>query len=190
RFRPQTLYFWPLAGGSGYNIGMEWGRQYLSIFSPSTSSEREENFKSYWTYTLDHDGDILEDEQDLTKKRTLIENFRSHPVRSRRPLPDPASFYRNYLHMTDDPASLDRKTLLLTCIYKFARHEWVGISGAWDAIPPMAESKTTVDKISRYHLCEEFCHVRLFHEMFRTMQLDDVRWVKPGKAMQALYRFF
>ena len=47
-----------------------------------------------------------------------------------------------------------------TRIYKFARHEWVGILAAWDAIPSMARAAKTTDKISRYHLCEEFCHVR------------------------------
>lgn len=163
---------------------------YHSIFSPCTAKEREENFQTYWAYTQEHDGEILEDQKDLIKKKAMIQDFQTHAVRSRKPLPDPAAFYRNYVTMVDDPATLDRKTLLLTCLYKFARHEWVGISGAWEAIPSMAASKTTVDKISRYHLCEEFCHVRLFHEMFRTMRLDDVQWVKPSKAVQALYRFF
>jgi len=163
---------------------------YRSIFSPSTPQEREENFETYWTYTQQHDGDILEDQKDLAKKKALIQDFQARTVRSRKPLADPQAFYRNYITMEDDPKTLDRKTLLLTCLYKFARHEWVGISGAWDVIPSIAESKTTLDKISRYHLCEEFCHVRLFHEMFRTMQLENVEWVKPGKAVQAIYRFF
>ncbi len=148
------------------------------------------NFETYWHYTLAHDGDILEGEKDLIKKKALIHNFQENAVRSRKPLDHPEVFYRNYVHMKDNPKTLDRKTLLLTCIYKFARHEWVGISGAWDAIPSIAESKTTTDRISRYHLCEEFCHVRLFHEMFRTMQLDQVEWVPLGKWMQRVYRIF
>jgi hypothetical protein len=164
--------------------------RYRSIFSSSTAEERAENFETYWHYTLSHDGDILESERDLIKKKDLIRGFQENPVRSRRPLDHPEVFYRNYVHMMDDPKSLDRKTLLLTCIYKFARHEWVGISGAWDAIPSINQSKTTTDKISRYHLCEEFCHVRLFHEMFRTMQLDRVEWVPLGKWMQKIYRIF
>jgi hypothetical protein len=163
---------------------------YRSIFSPSTREERERNFENYWRYTQDHDGEILEDQRDLEKKRDLVGGFRVHGVRSRRPLDHPEAFYRNYLHMEDDPETLDRKTLLLTCIYKFARHEWVGISGAWEATPSIAEARSTTDKISRYHLCEEFCHVRLFHEMFRTMRLDQVEWVKPGKWIQRLYRIF
>lgn len=169
---------------------MQQDTPYRSIFSPSTTREREENFETYWNYTQEHDGEILEDQKDLVKKRELIQNFRANAVRSRRPLADPQAFYRNYVTMKDDPGALDRKTLLLTCIYKFARHEWVGISGAWDAIPSIAESKSTVDKISRYHLCEEFCHVRLFHEMFRTMQLEDVQWVPPNRAVRAIYRIF
>jgi hypothetical protein len=60
----------------------------------------------------------------------------------RQPLADPEAFYRNYVKMEDDPATLDRMTLMLTCLYKFARHEWVGIKGAWEAIPDMAHSHT------------------------------------------------
>lgn len=163
---------------------------FQSIFSPSTPQQRLDNFESYWKFSQAHAGEILEEEQDLTRKRDLLKGFRDHPVRSRLPLKDPELFYRNYVKMQDDPRNLDRKTLLLTCIYKFARHEWVGISGAWDAIPPMARAKTTTEKISRYHLCEEFCHVRLFHEMFRTFHLDKVEWVPLGPWMQKVYRIF
>ncbi len=79
---------------------------------------------------------------------------------------------------------------MLTCIYKFARHEWVGISGAWDAIPSFDEATRVQDKISRYHLAEEFGHIRLFHEMFKTFQLDEVQWVPLGPKMQKVYRLF
>jgi hypothetical protein len=164
--------------------------KYRSIFSPSTSNERNDNFEKYWEYTLRHDGEILEDQKNLTIKRDILARFQNEKVRSRKPLPNPALFYRNYVKMQDDPRSIDRKTLLLTCIYKFARHEWAGISGAWESIPSMAEAKSTTDKISRYHLCEEFCHVRLFHEMFRTFQLEDVEWVPMGKGTQLLYKVF
>lgn len=165
-------------------------RKFLSIFSPSSKKERLENFETYWQFTLQRDGNILEKEKDLEKKRERILEFQKNAVRSRQPLSHPELFYRNYVHIQDDIKMFDRKTLLLTCIYKFARHEWVGISGAWDAIPDMAHSHKTTDKISRYHLCEEFCHVRLFHEMFRTMQLDKVEWVPLGKWMQKIYKLF
>jgi len=165
-------------------------RNFLSIFSPGNKKERLENFETYWQFTLLRDGQILEQEKDLEKKRERVREFQKNAVRSRNPLADPELFYRNYVTLQDDIKKLDRKTLLLTCIYKFARHEWVGISGAWDAIPDMAHSYKTTDKISRYHLCEEFCHVRLFHEMFRTMQLDKVEWVPLGKWMQKIYKLF
>ncbi len=161
-----------------------------SIFTPATQQERLENFESYWAFTQRHDGEILEDRRELTRKNQLLAGFQEHPVRSRRPLPDPERFYRNYVRMKDDPRTFDRKTLLLTFLYKFARHEWVGISAAWDQIPTVAEATRTSEKISRYHLCEEFCHVRLFHEMFRTFHLDRVEWVPLGPWMGRVYRLF
>jgi hypothetical protein len=161
-----------------------------SIFTPSTDAERAENFESYWAFTQRHDGEILEDRRELTRKNELLAGFQNNPVRSRNPLPDPEIFYRNYVHMKDDPRTFDRKTLLLTFLYKFARHEWVGISAAWDQIPSIAQSTKTSERISRYHLCEEFCHVRLFHEMFRTFHLDRVEWVPLGKWMGRVYRLF
>jgi len=164
--------------------------QYRSIFSPSSSKERAQNFLDYWEFSKKHSGELFEDEKDLAAKRTKLKEFQTNSVRSRKPLSDPEKFYRNYVKLVDDPKTLDQKTLLLTCIYKFARHEWVGISGAWDAIPTMAKAKSVTDKISRVHLAEEFCHVRYFHEMFRTFQLDRVEWIPLGPMMQKVYRMF
>ena len=163
---------------------------YRSIFSPSTAAERADNFETYFDFSRALSGDLLESDQDLTLKRAVLKKYQTEAVRSRKPLADPAAFYRNYVDLVDDPKTLDRKTLLLTCIYKFARHEWVGISGAWDATPDIAGAKTLTDKISRYHLAEEFCHVRFFHEMFRTMQLDNVIWRPLGPFMQRVYQLF
>ncbi len=163
---------------------------YRSIFSTATSEERNENFKSYWNFSQDHSGRLIESEKDLEKKRAKLRFFQEKPVRSRKPLANPELFYANYVHLKDDPKIFDKKTLLLTCIYKFARHEWVGISGAWDAIPSLAESKNITEKISRVHLAEEFCHVRFFHEMFRTFHLDEVKWVPLGPLMQKVYQLF
>lgn len=165
-------------------------KPYRTIFAPSTPQERTRNFETYWQYTLKNDGDILEPQKTLALKQEKLINFQNHAVRSRRPLSDPGIFYRNYVHMKDDPKGLDTKTLLLTCIYKFARHEWAGISAAWETIPSFSEAKTTKEKISRYHLCEEFCHVRLFHEMFRTFHLEEVEWVPMSRFSQWLYGFF
>ena len=162
----------------------------ISIFTSATRRVRNQNFEDYWTYTQRHDGPILEDEKNLSVKKKILADYQDRPVRSRRPLPDPERFYRNYVAMQEDPSTFDRKTLLLTFLYKFARHEWVGISAAWDGVPSMAQSKSTTDKISRYHLCEEFCHIRLFHEMFRTFQLDRVEWVPLGPVLGRIYRIF
>jgi hypothetical protein len=164
--------------------------QFRSIFTPTTARERRDNFEDYWAYTQRHDGEILEPQKSLTRKQEILARYQSDPVRSRSPLVDPERFYRNYVEMKDDPETIDRKALFLTFLYKFARHEWVGISAAWDSIPTMGQSRTTTDKISRYHLCEEFCHVRLFHEMFRTFHLDQVEWVPLGKWMGRVYRIF
>src|SRR5690348_16748131 len=116
--------------------------RYLSIFSPATKQQRRENFDSYWEFTQQHGGQFLEDDKDLEKKRARLRHFQEHPVHLRRPLANPEAFYRNYVEMQDDLSSLDRTTLMLTCIYKFARHEWVGIKAAWDAVPAMASSYT------------------------------------------------
>jgi hypothetical protein len=164
--------------------------RHRSIFSPSTPRERAENFESYWAYMRRRDGEILESEKSLARKKEILEAFQANPVRSRKPLPDPERFYRNYVKLVEDPAGLDPKTRLLTFLYKFARHEWAGISCAWDATPSITTAVRTTQRISRYHLCEEFSHIRLFHEMFRTFHLDRVVWVPPGDGMRRMYAVF
>ncbi|MBA2658725.1 MAG: hypothetical protein H0U72_04005 [Nitrosospira sp.] len=164
--------------------------KYLSIFSPATSQERKENFENYWKFTQQHGGELFEDDKDLAKKRARLKYFQDNPVKLRRPLADPDAFYRNYVEMQDDLKSLDRMTLMLTGMYKFARHEWVGIKGAWDSVPNMANSYKVEDKISRVHLAEEFCHVRLFDEMLRTCGLDKVEWVPLGPIKEKIYEQF
>ena len=80
------------------------GPGFRSIFTPCTRRERDANFKAYWAYSLGHDGDILEDQKDLTSKRERLASVQADPVRSRRPLADPDAFYRNHVTMRDDPA--------------------------------------------------------------------------------------
>jgi hypothetical protein len=87
---------------------------YRSIFTPATRRERAANFDAYWAYSVEHDGEILEDQKGLRKKQQILTRFQSNPVRSGKPLPDPEGFYRNYVKMEDDPRTLDRMTLLLT----------------------------------------------------------------------------
>lgn len=164
--------------------------QYRSIFTPSTPQEQAQNFEFYWQFCQAQDGELLEAERDLSKRRAILRTFQAQPVRSRRPLADPELFYRNYVRCQDALDTMDRKTLLLMAIYKVARHEWVGISGAWDATPPFADTQHVITKICRYHMAEEFCHIRLFHEMFRTMHLDHVEWVPLSPRMQRVYQIF
>jgi hypothetical protein len=164
--------------------------KYLSIFTLATEQQRKENFDNYWQFTQQHGGELFEDDKDLSKKRDRLKYFQDNPVTLRKPLADPDAFYRNYIKMIDDPKSLDRMTLMLTGIYKFARHEWVGIKGAWNAMPDMAHLHTVEDKISRVHLAEEFCHVRLFNEMLRTCGLDKVEWAPLGPIKEKFYEQF
>jgi hypothetical protein len=164
--------------------------KYRSIFTPSTEQQRQENFDDYWVFTQQHGGELFEEDRDLLKKRARLQYFQDNPVRLRTPLANPESFYRNYVTMVDDPESLDHMTLMLTGIYKFARHEWVGIKGAWDYAPSMADARTLQDKISRIHLAEEFCHVRLFDEMLKTCGLDKVEWVPLSPWKEKVYEVF
>lgn len=164
--------------------------KFLSIFTPATQQQRQENFADYWEFTQNHGGELYEAEKDLAKKRAKLEYFKNNPVQLRKPLADPESFYRNYIELKDDIKSLDRMTLMLTGMYKFARHEWVGIKGAWDVVPDMANSHSVEDKISRVHLAEEFCHWRLFDEMLRTCGLDKVEWVPLTPVKEWIYEQF
>jgi len=164
--------------------------RFKSIFSPSTRGERAANFEAYWAYLRERDGAAVIDQRALETKREELAHFQAHPVRSRRPLPDPARFHRNALAMRDDPRTLDRITLLLTFLYKFARHEWVGISSAWETNPVPTVPVHTMGRIRVYHLFEEFSHMRLFLEIFRTFHLEDVQFAPPGTWMNRMYRVF
>ncbi len=164
--------------------------KFLSVFSPATAEQRKANFEDYWEFTQRHGGELFESDKDLANKRDRLKFFKDNPVKMRKPLENKEAFYKNYVKMKDDPKTLDERTLLLTGMYKFARHEWVGIKGAWDAVPDMSNSHTVEDKISRVHLAEEFCHVRLFDEMLRTCGLDEVEWVSLGPIKEKIYEFF
>jgi len=164
--------------------------KFRSIFTAASKQERTNNFENYWLFTQHHNGELLEDDKDLVNKRAKFQFFQDNPVQLRTPLINPEALYRNYVAMQDDPKTLDRMTLMLTGMYKFARHEWVGIKGAWDVVPNMANSHSVEDKISRVHLAEEFCHVRLFDEMLRTCGLDKVEWVPLSPIKEKIYEQF
>lgn len=164
--------------------------KFRSIFTPASKQERINNFENYWLFTQHHNGELLEEDKDLVKKRNKFKSFQDNPIQLKVPLANPDAFYRNYVDMQDDPKTLDNITLMLTGMYKFARHEWVGIKGAWDAVPNMENSHSIEDKISRVHLAEEFCHVRLFDEMLRTCGLDKVEWVPLSPVKEKIYEQF
>ncbi|MDV6344750.1 hypothetical protein [Nitrosomonas sp. Is37] len=164
--------------------------KFRSIFTPASKQERINNFENYWLFTQHHNGQLLEEDKDLVKKRNKLKSFKDNPIQLRIPLANPDAFYRNYVDMQDDPKTLDKMTLMLTGMYKFARHEWVGIKGAWDAVPSMDNSHSIEDKISRVHLAEEFCHIRLFDEMLRTCGLDKVEWVPLSPIKEKIYEQF
>jgi hypothetical protein len=165
-------------------------KKYLSVFSPATDEQRKSNFEDYWEFTQQHGGELFEDDKDLAIKRARLKYFQDNPVKFRNTVVNEEDFYRNYVDMQDDPKSLDRLTLMLTGMYKFARHEWVGIKGAWDVVPNMENSHSIEDKISRVHLAEEFCHVRLFDEMLKTCGLNKVEWVPLGPIKEKIYEQF
>src|SRR3989441_7410852 len=54
-------------------------RRYRSIFTPATRRERIANFEAYWAYSVSHDGEILQGQKDLTKKRETLTGFQAHP---------------------------------------------------------------------------------------------------------------
>lgn len=163
-------------------------QRYRSIFSSATVHERQENFEHYWQFIQSKTGTLLETTRDLSKKRSTLHHFQAHVVRTRRPLPHPAAFYRNCLTWRDTPATLPRQTLMLTALYKVAWHEWMGISSAWERTPSLAQARNLLDKITRYHLAEEFGHIRLFEEMFRTVHLEQVVWHPPGPLHRLMYQ--
>jgi hypothetical protein len=83
----------------------------------------------------------------------------------------------------------DRRLLALTAIYKFASHEAAGIRAAWKSTPSWERCKNLTDRITRYHLCEEFCHLRLFAEMFKVCRLH-VDWPALSWPMRTAYGAF
>jgi hypothetical protein len=161
-----------------------------SIFSPATPAERQENFARYWQFVQAQDGELLESTRDLANKQAILRQLQARTVRARQPYVNAADFSRNCLTLRDDPATLSPQTLLLTALYKVARHEWVGISGAWEHTPALPQARNVLDKITRYHLAEEFCHMRLFEEMFRTLHLQDVVWHPLGPWQRRMYQGF
>jgi hypothetical protein len=163
-------------------------QRYRSIFSPATVQERHANFEHYWQFIQSKTGTLCETTRELSKKRATLHAFQAQVVRTCRPLPHAAAFYRNCLTWRETPALLPRQTLLLTALYKVAWHEWLGISSAWERTPSVAQARNLLDKITRYHLAEEFGHIRLFEELFRTVHVAQVVWHPPGPWHRRMYQ--
>lgn len=142
---------------------MSFGK-YQSIFSVASTQQRKDNFDNYCTFTQQHDGELFEQDKDLTNKRQKLKYFKNNQVKLKTPLKDLEAFYHNYVKMQDNPKNIDQITLMLTCIYKFAHHEWAGIKSAWDVMPDITNSHAIEDKISRIHLVAEFCFNQLLAE--------------------------
>ena len=70
---------------------------------------------------------------------------------------------------------------------QFARHEWAGIEAAWSAVPTLDQCDNVRFRVARYHLAEEFCHVRFFGEMFKTCRLNRVEWIPMPRFMRWFY---
>ncbi|HEX7228955.1 MAG TPA: hypothetical protein VF452_01070, partial [Candidatus Binatia bacterium] len=160
---------------------------YGPLFGQSTTGARNDNWTSYLEFIRKSSGELLEADKDLTHKRALLKRLSEPAIRTRQPLASAQAFYRNCDELRDDPRTLDKKTLTLTCIYKFARHEWAGIEAAWSAVPTLDQCHNVRSRIARYHLAEEFCHVRLFSEMFKTCHLDRVEWIPMPRLMRCFY---
>ena len=55
-------------------------KKYKSIFAPSTSEERKQNFISYWAFSQQHSGTLFEGDKDLETKRTKLKSFQNKVI--------------------------------------------------------------------------------------------------------------
>jgi hypothetical protein len=165
-------------------------RPYGAIFAPASRPERNRAFEAYWAYLLIRDGALQEEAQSLEHKTNYYQGLQTRPLRTRLPL-TPAKTMAELSHLlaTQSSSDHDRRLLVLTLVYKFASHEAAGIREAWRATPCWEDCRNLTDRITRYHLCEEFCHLRLFAEMFKVCFLD-VEWPSLSWPLRTAYRGF
>jgi hypothetical protein len=164
--------------------------RYKVIFAPVSRSDRALAFEDYWAYLLIRDGALQEEAQSLVHKTAYYQSLQANPVRVRQ-APTPA---QTMAELSDQLAAqglaqADRRLLVLTAIYKFACHEAAGIQAAWRATPSWERCRNLTDRITRYHLCEEFCHLRLFAEMFKVLALY-ADWPLLSWPMRTAYAAF
>jgi hypothetical protein len=151
---------------------------------------RAASIEDYWTYLLIRDGALHEEAQALEHKTGYYQRLQARPVRARQSLtPAPTMAALADLLATQYRTQADRRLLALTVIYKFASHEAAGIRAAWLVTPSWERCRNLTDRITRYHLCEEFCHLRLFAEMFKVFALS-VEWPLFSWPMRTAYGAF
>jgi hypothetical protein len=163
---------------------------YRAIFVPASRPERSRAFEEYWAYLLRRDGALQEEARSLEHKTDYYQRLQTRPLRARLPLtPAQTMAELSDLLATQRLPHTDRRLLVLTAIYKFASHEAAGIREAWRATPCWEHCRNLTDRITRYHLCEEFCHLRLFAEMFKVFTLH-VDWPLLPRPLCTAYRAF
>ena len=164
--------------------------RYKGIFAPTSRSDRTRAFEDYWAYLLVRDGALQEAVQSLEYKTHYHQSIQSRPVRAQQPLTQAQTMAElSDLLATQHSPQADRRLLALTAIYKFASHEAAGIRAAWTATPSWERCRNLTDRITRYHLCEEFCHLRLFAEMFKVCRLQ-VDWPPLSWPARTAYGAF
>lgn len=164
--------------------------RYRAIFAPASPSDRRRAFEDYWAYLLVRDGALHEEAQALEHKMGYYQRLQTRPVHARQSLtPAQTMAALADLLATQHRTQADRRLLALTIIYKFASHEAAGIRAAWLVTPSWERCRNLTDRITRYHLCEEFCHLRLFAEMFKVFALG-VEWPLFSWPMRTAYGAF
>jgi hypothetical protein len=163
---------------------------YKMIYAPTSLSERTRAFEDYWAHLLRRDGALQEETQSLEYKTQYYQSLQMRPIRAQQPLtPAHTMAELSELLATQHSPQADRRLLTLTAIYKFASHEAAGIQAAWKSTPSWERCRNLTDRITRYHLCEEFCHLRLFAEMFKVCRLR-VDWPVLSWPMRTAYGAF
>jgi hypothetical protein len=163
---------------------------YKVIFAPVSLSDRTRAFEDYWAYLLLRDGALQEEAQSLEHKTDYYQKLQMRSIHARQPLtPAQTMAELSALLASQTPPQADRRLLVLTAIYKFACHEAAGIREAWRLTPSWERCRNLPDRITRYHLCEEFCHLRLFAEMFKVFAVH-VDWPLLSWPMCTAYGIF
>src|SRR5262245_44786305 len=164
--------------------------RYKAIFAPASRLERARAFEEYWVYLLRRDGTLQEETQSLKHKTDYYQRLQLRPLRAQQPLAAAQTMAElSGLLAAQRPLARDRRLLTLTAIYKFACHEAAGIREAWKLTPSWERCRNLTDRITRYHLCEEFCHLRLFAEMFKVFALH-VDWPLLSWPVRTAYGVF